>query len=115
MIPTSRHDPDEAKGAVEPSRPEDDAEGNVASLNEQLDHRFQNPMNKSSDAGMPGIGQTEEFSMEKEGINELRRDTLDPVRPRGGDSDAEADSQDQDPGQTQRRLHGDEKDDPLAA
>jgi hypothetical protein len=108
-------DPDASKGAVESTRPEDDADGNMASLNEQLDHRFQDSLNKSSDSGMPETGQTGEFSMEEQGVNELKKDTTETVRPRGGDADAEADSQDQDPGQTQRHLHGDEKDDPLAS
>jgi hypothetical protein len=99
-------DPDMTLGAVEPSRPEEDADGNVASPNEQLDHRFQDAMNKSSDSGLPGTGQTSEFSMEQHGENELQKDTADPVS-RDKDSDAETNS---DPGETQppnpRRSEG---------
>jgi hypothetical protein len=108
-------DPNAAKGAVEPFRPEDDADGNVASFNEQLDHRFQDPLNKSSDSGMEGTGQTAEFSMETQSENQLEQDTVDPLRPRETDADAEADMQDQGPGEIQRRNQGDQKDDPLAA
>ncbi len=70
-----KQDPDAMKGTIEPDRPEDDADSNMAELNEQLDHRFQDPMNKSSDSGMPGTGQTGEYSMETEGENELSKDT----------------------------------------
>ena len=40
---------------------------------------------------------------------------VNPVRPRDIDADAEADLQDQDPGETQRRNQGDQEEDPLAA
>jgi len=110
-----KQDPDAMKGTIEPDRPEDDADSNMAELNEQLDHRFQDPMNKSSDSGMPGTGQTGEYSMETEGENELSKDTGGSEPSRDKDADAEADMQDQEPGETQRKNQGDKKDDPLAA
>lgn len=115
MKSTLNSDPNVSKGAVEPFRPEDDEAGNVASFHEQLDHRFQDPLNKTSDSGMPGTGQTPEYSMELQLANELNKDTGDPVRPRDADADAEADEQDQEPGISQRTNHGDQEEDPLAA
>jgi hypothetical protein len=80
-------DPDAAKGAVGPDRPEDDSQGNVAGFKEQLDHRYQDPLNKASDSGLPGTGQTPEFSMEQKSGNELQQDT-------GETAPAEADTLD---------------------
>jgi hypothetical protein len=108
-------DPDTAKGAVGPDRPEDDAQGNVAGFKEQLDHRYQDPLNKSSDSGLPGIGQTSEFSMEDKSENMLQQDTGETVRPEDADAAETADVQDQDPGESQRKNQGDKEDDPLAA
>jgi hypothetical protein len=99
MNSQNNQDPDAKKGTVEPDRPEDDADSNMAELNEQLDHRFQDPMNKSSDSGMPGTGQTGEYSMEKEGEDELNRDT-------GSEPSLEKDA---------GRNQGGKKDDPLVA
>ena len=111
----AKWDPDAAKGAVEPSRPQDDTVGNVAPFKEQLDHRFQDPMNQSSDSGMPGVGQTPEFSMERQEENQLLTDMGKPVRPRDMDADADpADTQDQGPGEMQHQNQGD-REDPLAA
>jgi hypothetical protein len=104
-------DPDYGKGAVESSRPEDNADGNVASFNEQLDHRFQNSLNKSSDSGMSENGQTEEFSMEEHGENELNRDEASARLPLDAESNADAET----PGATQRKKQNDKKDDPQAA
>jgi hypothetical protein len=81
-------DPDADKGAVEPSRPEDNKDGNVASFNEQLDHRFQDPLNKSSDSGLPGSGQTAEYSMEHQEENELNKDMDDHSARNDKDADA---------------------------
>ncbi len=110
-----KRDPDADKGAIEPSRPENDRDSNVAEFAEQLDHRFQDPLNKSSDSGMPESGQTAEFSMETQGKDELKQDINDPARPQDEDANAEADTQDQDPGESQRNNHADKEDDPLAA
>jgi hypothetical protein len=77
-------DPDAAKGAVESSRPEDDSDGNVAPFAEQLDHRFQDSLNKASDSGMSESGQTPEFSMEPQEENQLQQDTADPIKPDSG-------------------------------
>jgi hypothetical protein len=60
-------------GAVEQDRPEQ--ETNVAPMQEQLDHRFQDPLNKTQDSGLPGQGQTPEFTGETEVNNELEKDT----------------------------------------
>lgn len=95
MNSNSKPDPDAAKGAVEPYRSEDDNEGNVAPLTEQLDHRFQNPLNKSSDSGMPGAGQTPEYSMERQEENKLQQDTNNPAVPRDKHSPVELSKPDQ--------------------
>lgn len=50
----------------------------------------------------------------KNSDTQTRKD-VDEVRPRDTDADAEADMQDQDPGETQRRNHHDQAEDPLAA
>jgi hypothetical protein len=104
----SKDDPDAAKGAVEPYRSEDDSEGNVAPLKEQLDHRFQNSLNKSSDSGMPGAGQTPEYSMERQEENKLQQDTNNPAVPRDKHAAAEPSKQDQ------AHRKGSGKEDPLA-
>ncbi len=111
MNSQNNQDPDSTKGSVDPDRPEDDADSNMAKLSEQLDHRFQDPMNKSSDAGMPETGQTGEFSMETEGEDELDKDTGKSE----SSQDKDADPINQDPGERQRRNQGNEKDDPLVA
>jgi hypothetical protein len=64
-------------GAVEQDRPEQDT--NVAPLSEQLDHQFQDPLNKSNDSGLPGHGQTEEFTGETHVENDLNKDTKAPL------------------------------------
>jgi hypothetical protein len=48
-------------------------------------------------------------------VNSGPRKDTDPVRPRESDADSDAELQDQDPGETQRRNQGDEQEDPLAA
>src|SRR6266542_6549362 len=100
-------------GAVEQDRREQTT--NVAPFNSQFDHRFQDPLNKANVSGMPGKGQTPEFTGEKEGRNELERDTnarlsnevkRDETRIKKMDivegEDPEGELEDQDPGQRQR-------------
>lgn len=68
-------------GAVEQDRPEQPT--NVAPLNAQMDHQFQDPLVKSNDTDYPEPGQNPEFSGELQGRNELERDTNsnpEPVR-----------------------------------
>jgi hypothetical protein len=60
-------------GAVEQDRPEQKT--NVAPLEEQLDHRYQDPLNKTNDSGLPGHGQTPEFTGEEQVNNQLDDDT----------------------------------------
>jgi hypothetical protein len=60
-------------GAVEQDRPEQ--ETNVAPLNAQLNHTYQDPLNKANDSGLNNRGQTPEFTGEKQEGNQLERDT----------------------------------------
>lgn len=60
-------------GAVEQDSPEQPT--NVAPLTEQPDHRYQDPLNKQNDSGLPERGQNEEFTGESQGRNELDLDT----------------------------------------
>ncbi len=60
-------------GAVEQDRPEQHT--NVAPLDAQLDHRYQDPLNKQSDSGSPERGQNPEFTGEREGRDDLNQDT----------------------------------------
>jgi len=59
-------------GAVEQDRPEQQT--NVAPLEAQLDHTYQDPLNKANDSGMANRGQTPEFTGEKQEVNDLERD-----------------------------------------
>ena len=56
-------------GAVEQDRPKH--ETNAAPLTEQLDHQFQDPLNKANDSGMNNRGQTPDFNQ-----NENKDDDL---------------------------------------
>ena len=60
-------------GAVEQDRPEQNT--NVAPLESQLDHRYQDPLNKQNDSGLSERGQNPEYSGERQGRNELNQDT----------------------------------------
>ncbi len=60
-------------GAVEQDRPEQPT--NVAPLKAQADHRYQDPLNKQNDSGLPERGQNEEFTGESQGRNDLNQDT----------------------------------------
>lgn len=107
-------------GAVEQDRPEQ--ENNVAPLDAQLDHRYQDPLNKSNDSGLPEAGQNPEFTGELQGRNELNQDTNAKLPEKGPDSNqSDADlnpegaTQDQDPGMRQKNIQNKKKDDPLAA
>ncbi len=73
MDPSNRETSFRNTGAVEQDRP--DQETNVAPLEEQLDHRFQDPLNKANDSGLPGQGQTPEFTGEEQVSNQLNKDT----------------------------------------
>ncbi|HEU5399733.1 MAG TPA: hypothetical protein VFU86_00170 [Terriglobales bacterium] len=78
-------------GAVEQDKPEQ--ETNVASFEAQLDHTFQDSLNKASDSGMPNRGQTPEFTGEKQEGNELERDTNAHLPNRVEDEIKQADQQ----------------------
>lgn len=73
MDPSNRETSFKNTGAVEQDRP--GQKTNVAPLDQQLDHRNQDPLNKASDSGMPGKGQTPEFTGGKESKNQLDKDT----------------------------------------
>ena len=60
------------KGAVEQDRPEQNS--NTAPLDAQLDHRYQDPLNKAHDSDLPEPGQNPEFTGESQGRNELAQD-----------------------------------------
>jgi hypothetical protein len=135
MDPSNRETSFKNTGAVEQDRPEQKT--NVAPLDEQLDHRYQDPLNKASDSGMSGRGQTPEFTGENESNNQLDKDTNVELAPdsakklehssnamnkmdRSGapdsdDADPVDDEINQDPGEEQKENQGDRKDDDLAA
>ncbi|HYE25622.1 MAG TPA: hypothetical protein VEG32_10530 [Clostridia bacterium] len=107
-------DSDAGKGAVEQDRPEQ--ETNMAPLDAQLDHQFQDPLNKSSDSDFPEPGQNPEYSMEKQDRNQLDRDTESTTGSRRDpDGNAEGELNDQDPGHRQKQNQNEQGDDPLAA
>ena len=117
----------ESTGAVEQDRPGQDT--NVAPLREQLDHRWQGPLNKQNDSGLAERGQTQEYTGERQGVNELEGDTKagcgsmrmdvnsdeNAPKSRPDEKAPEGETQDQDPGQRQKQNQGDKKDDDLAA
>jgi hypothetical protein len=119
-------DNDAGKGAVEQDRPEQ--ETNVAPLEQQLDHRDQDVLNKMNDTDFPEPGQSPEHSGQLQGRNDFNSDTRMGERCLA-DSDKESDAsrrdpdgnnpegatQDQDPGQRQKQNQNDKKDDDLAA
>lgn len=102
-------------GAVEQDRPEQPT--NVAPLEAQLDHRFQDPLNKQNDSGLPETGQNPEFTGESQGKDELNQDTrIEPGSNREDpDGNAEGILNDQDPGERQKENQNKTKDDDLAA
>lgn len=106
-------------GAVEQDRPEQST--NVAPLDKQLDHRYQDSLNKQNDSGIPERGQTPEFTGESKGRDDLNQDTntnlsgperrelnRDDVRTKRMDRDESDDPEgalnDQDPGQRQKET-----------
>lgn len=96
-------------GALEQDRPEQKT--NVAPLDAQLDHTYQDPLNKANDSGMANRGQAPEFTGEKQEGNELDKDT---------NANTEKDREDeevvdQDPGERQKENQNEKKDDDLAA
>ena len=116
-------DQDAGKGAVEQDRPEQRT--NVAPLDAQLDHRYQDPLNKQSDSDLPEPGQNPEHSGEPQGRNELNQDTnadmpnktnVEPGSNRQDpDGNAEGILNDQDPGERQKENQNQKEDDDLAA
>ena len=117
MDPSNRETSFKNTGAVEQDRPEQKT--NVAPLDEQLDHRYQDPLNKANDSGLPGHGQTPEFTGEEQMNNQLDKDTnadLTKGNRRDPDGDnPEAETVNQDPGESQKRNQGGKIDDDLAA
>jgi hypothetical protein len=135
MDPSNRETAFKNTGAVEQDRPEQKT--NVAPFDEQLDHRSQDPMVKSQDSGLPGQGQTPEFTGENESNNELDKDTTGceaetvkqvltkeshamnrmdtPEKRDMNDNDRDDEEVDQDPGERQKENQNEKKDDDLAA
>lgn len=98
----STPDEDSGKGAVEQDRP--NQKTNV-SFRDQLGHRDQNPLIKSSDSDYPEHGQNEEHTGEPANRNQLDADS---------GCNPEGETQDQDPGARQKENQNKSKDDPLA-
>jgi len=116
MDPSNRETAFKNTGAVEQDRPKQKT--NVAPLDEQLDHRNQDPLIKSSDSGLAGQGQTPEFTGEREVKNELDKDTNSgpPKDQRSGLDEEHPESEtDQDPGERQKENQNEKSDDDLAA
>ncbi len=134
MDPSNRETSFKNTGAVEQDRPEQKT--NVAPLEEQLDHRYQDPLNKNSDSGLPGRGQTPEFTGEEQVNNQLDKDTnagsseavnqeltrrsnamdkMDTSDDRPLERDDFEDETNQDPGEQQKENQNEKKDDDLAA
>jgi hypothetical protein len=70
---TAVEDNDAGKGAVEQDRPEQQT--NMAPMNEQLDHRDQDVLNKMNDTDFPERGQSPEHSGQPQGRNDFNSDT----------------------------------------
>lgn len=96
MDTKANRDEDDKKGAVEQDRP--GQKTNVAPLSEQLDHQYQDPLNKMSDSDYPEPGQNEEHSGEPQGRNQLDRDTRAKTKlqrdPDGNSPDGSVETQD---------------------
>ena len=107
-MPTRSHDADRDKSAVEQDRPSHETN---SSLPGQLPHRNQNPTVKTHDTDFPEAGENPEHTGEPRADSFLDRDA-GCEKPR---ANPEGETQDQDPGQRQRRNQGGKKDDPLAA
>jgi hypothetical protein len=105
---THDNDADLNKGAVEQDRPSQESN---TSLHGQLPHREENPTIKAQDTDYPEPGESPEHSGEPQGSSLLNRDAGC-----GTAVDSpEGETQDQEPGQRQKRNQGEKKDDPLAA
>ena len=91
-------DEDSGKGAVEQDSPEQTTNVSMAG---QVGHRDQDPLLKGSDSDFPEPGQNEEHTGERQGVNELERDT-------------KAACQDETPGARQKENQNKGKNDPLA-
>ena len=104
------HDADLEKGAIEQDRP---SQKTNTSMEGQLPHRTENPTIKGHDTDYPEPGENAEHSGEpqKAGLQERDAGCESPKR----QSNPEGATQDQDPGQRQKRNQADKKDDPLAA
>ena len=112
------NDNDISKGAVEQNAR--GQENNTSPLSSQLDHQYQDPLNKMSDSDFPEPGQNEEHTGEPHERNQLDRDTSSDVAPDLHRRDPDANNpegiiQDQDPGERQKRNQNKKKDDDLAA
>ena len=107
-------DADERKGAIE--QDSRDQETNTT-LRGQMQHRNPSPLANNFDTDFPEPGMSPEHTGQLDGLNEQgsrqqdRADTEEAPR----EPNPEAEQQDQDPGQRQKRNQGDKKDDPLAA
>jgi hypothetical protein len=93
MAERQNRDPDAGKGAVE------DRDHSNTSLAGQNPHRTDDPMVKANDTDFPEPGNNPEHSGE----------------PRDSEFSPQREQVNQDPGQRQKQMHNDEKDDPLAA
>ncbi len=104
-----KHDADLKKGAVEQDRPSQETN---TSMQGQLPHRTENPNIKAQDTDYPEPGENAEHSGEPQKSGLLDRDASCESSKQ---SNPEGATQDQDPGQRQKRNQGEREDDPLAA
>jgi hypothetical protein len=115
MPSTLKDDDDAGKGAVEQDRPEQKTNVNFS---EQMGHRTENKLVKSSDTDFPEPGENVEHSGE---LEELMASNDDRIQQNPDDQrkqqrvNPEAELQDQDPGERQKENQNQKKDDDLAA
>jgi hypothetical protein len=108
-------DADERKGAIE--QDSRDQETNTT-LRGQMQHRNPSPLANNFDTDFPEPGMSPEHTGQLDGLNEQgsrQQDRADITEEAPREPNPEAEQQDQDPGQRQKRNQGDKKDDPLAA
>jgi hypothetical protein len=111
-VQSTNRDPDGDKGAVAQDRPGQPE--NMASFNEQIDHRDQQSVKKGNDTDFPEPGSSPEYSMQKQDDPKKQGDPT--LRPKDDpDGNAGAELNDQDPGERQKQNQNDKKDDDLAA
>jgi len=98
-----------SKGAVEQDRPEQKTNTSLAG---QIGHRNKGPIMNANDTDFPEPGENPEHTGEPMAQDREQDNERERVEREG---DQVQDTDNQEPGQRQRRNQNDEKDDPLAA